>query len=299
MHDAPYGLLRGPSDICRMKTEHIDERLLRDIDAHARRLRLLYRIKGFGYERAIELPLIASRLEPMFRKPLRYLDIGTGPSLFPTWILKHSSWDVTCLDKFSWVQIQQDYARKVMGGTDVSARFHVIEQDFLASELEPESFDIITNISVIEHFEGDLDSEAMAKSARLLKPGGLYVLTTPLNEGYYKEWFLDQDVYGEKYTSKPVFFQRHHDMASFQERIVAPTGLEEVERVYYGDYDVPFFNDRIVVGGWRKIPRTFRQMNTVRHALRHGSYRDYPVSMPGMKIYTSAGVFVVLRKPLQ
>jgi 2-polyprenyl-3-methyl-5-hydroxy-6-metoxy-1,4-benzoquinol methylase len=276
-------------------TSHINEQVLRDIDAHAKRLRFLYRIKGFGYERAIELPLIASYLSPKFSQPLRYLDIGTGQSIFPSWVAKNSSWDVTCLDKFNWVEKQHEYAAKL--GLDKS-RYHVVLQDFLEAELEPESFDVITNISVIEHFEGGLDSVAMERSARLLKPGGIYVLTTPLNEGYARDWFLQQDVYGERFTSAPVFFQRHYDVASFKKRIVDASGLEEVERTYFGDYDVPFFNECIVEQqGIKKIGRTLRQIRTVDHALKHGSYRDVPVSMQGMKIYTSAGVSIVLTKP--
>ena len=142
-------------------TSHINEQVLRDIDAHAKRLRFLYRIKGFGYERAIELPLIASYLSPKFSQPLRYLDIGTGQSIFPSWVAKNSSWDVTCLDKFNWVEKQHEYAAKL--GLDKS-RYHVVLQDFLEAELEPESFDVITNISVIEHFEGGLDSVAMERA---------------------------------------------------------------------------------------------------------------------------------------
>lgn len=276
-------------------TTKIHETLLRDIDAHAKRLRFLYRIKGFGYERAIELPLLAQHLQPLFDKPLRYLDIGTGQSIFPSWVATHSSWDVTCLDKFNWVDKQHEYVRKL--GID-PARYHVVVQDFLQAELEPESFDVITNISVIEHFEGTLDSVAMEKSARLLKPGGYYLLTTPLNEGHARDWFLRQDVYGEKFDAEPVFFQRHYDVSSFNDRIVKASGLVEETRRYFGDYDVPFFNDRIVEKkGLGKISRTLLQMRTVHHALQHGSYRDVPVSMSGMKIYTSAGVFVVLRKP--
>lgn len=282
-----------------MKIEHIDETLARDIDQHAKRLRFMYRIKGFGYERAIELPLIASRLRPLLQRPLRYLDIGSGQSIFPTWVLKNSSWNVTCLDKFGWVQRQHEYAATAMAGqSGWKDRFSVIEQDFLATELEPESFDVITNISVIEHFEGGADSEAMAKSARLLRPGGLYILTTPLNDGYARDWYVEQDVYGERYERKPVFFQRHYDVQSYNERIVLASGLDEIERMYFGDYDLPFFNDFIVEQhGWRKILRTLRQMRTVHYAVKHGSYRDVPVSMPGMKIYTSAGVFSVFTKP--
>ncbi len=272
----------------------INESILRSIDAHAKRLRFMYRIRGFGYERAIELPLLAEKMQPLFQQPLRYLDIGTGPSIFPSWIASRTQWDVTCLDKFAWVETQNRYAAKLGLHPD---RFHVVVQDFLEAELEPESFDVITNISVIEHFEGNLDSVAMAKSARLLKPGGMYILTTPLNDGYARDWFLQQDVYGEKFTSKPVFFQRHYDVESFNERIVAASGLVERERTYFGDYEEPFFNNRIVdKRGFGKVSRTLLQMNTVSHALKHGSYRDVPVSMPGMKIYTSAGVCVVLTK---
>lgn len=272
----------------------INEQLARNIDAHAKRLRFLYRIKGFGYERAIELPLLAEYLKPMLDKPLRYLDIGTGQSIFPSWVAANSNWDVTCLDKFSWVEKQHDYAAKLGLSKD---RFHVVLRDFLEAELEAESFDVITNISVIEHFEGELDSVAMAKSAKLLKPGGLYLLTTPLNEGHARDWFLNQDVYGEKYESKPVFFQRHYDVESFGKRIVEASGLKEVSRTYFGDYDTPFFNDKIVEQhGLKKISRTLLQMNTVGHALQHGSYRDVPVSQPGMKIYTSAGVCVAMTK---
>jgi len=273
----------------------INAELLYNIDAHAKRLQFLYRIKGFGYERAIELPLLAEKLQPLFDKPLRYLDIGTGPSIFPSWVASKTQWDVTCLDKFDWVHRQNEYAKKL--GLDPK-RFHVVVRDFLEAELEPESFDVITNISVIEHFEGALDSVAMEKSARLLKPGGMYLLTTPLNEGYARDWFLQQDVYGEKFTTEPVFFQRHYDVASFNRRIVQASGLTERERVYFGDYEEPFFNDRIVdKSGLHKIKRTLLQMNTVKHALLHGSYRNTPVSMSGMKIYTSAGVCVVLTKP--
>ena len=238
--------------------------------------------------------MLAELLNPLFDKPLRYLDIGTGQSIFPSWVAANSNWDVTCLDKFSWVEKQHEYAAKLGLSKD---RFHVVLRDFLEAELDPESFDVITNISVIEHFEGELDSVAMAKSAKLLKPGGLYLLTTPLNEGHARDWFLNQDVYGEKYESKPVFFQRHYDVASFGKRIVQASGLKEVSRTYFGDYETPFFNDKIVEQhGLKKISRTLLQMNTVGHALRHGSYRDVPVSQSGMKIYTSAGVCVALTK---
>ncbi|NQW30100.1 MAG: class I SAM-dependent methyltransferase [Ignavibacteria bacterium] len=275
--------------------EHINEELLRSIDAHAKKLRFLYRVKGIGYERALELPLIAETLKPLFKKKLSYLDIGTGQSVFPSWVATQSEWDVTCLDKFEWVNKQYEYASKLGLQND---KYKVVVRDFLQTELPPESFDVITNISVIEHFDGELDMEAMAKSARLLKPGGHYILTTPLNDGYAKDWYLQKDVYGVKFATKPVFFQRHYDVENFQRRIINASGLQEVMRKYFGDYDQPIFNDKIVVGGLAKLRRAAIQLRTVEYALKHGSYRDVPISMSGMKIYTSAGVFVVLTKPI-
>ncbi len=272
----------------------VDEPTLRDIDRHARALRWRYRLKGFGYERALELPLIASYLRPRFGESLRYLDIGSGPSIFPSWVATQSRWDVTCLDKFDWVKKQDAYARKLSLSRD---RYRVVVRNFLEAELAPESFDIITNISVIEHFDGENDALAMEKSARLLRPGGLYVITAPLNEGYGRDWYVQRDVYGEKFRAEPVFYQRHYDTDSFQRRVVVPSGLREVERKYFGDYGESFFNDRLVEpAGLGKLTRVWAQMNFIENALRHGGYSDQPVSMPGMKIYTSAGVCAVLTK---
>ena len=71
--------------------------------------------------------------------------------------MKESGWDIWCVDKFSWVQRQYQHAARVMGENPYKDRLHVVEKDFLDAGLEAESFDVITNVSVIEHFEGDLD----------------------------------------------------------------------------------------------------------------------------------------------
>jgi SAM-dependent methyltransferase len=249
-----------------------------------------------GYERCGELPLITSRLVSLFHEPLRYLDIGSGEAVYPSYVLRHSQWDVTCVDKFSWVQQQWEYARKVMNGKRYNHRFHVHEQDFLASELPEESFDIITNISVIEHFEGTKDTEAMMKSARLLKPGGLYILTTLINDKHFREFFVRENVYGETYRDREVFFQRHYDIETLHSRLLAPSGLEEVERLYFGDYGFQFL-ERFMVIPWPWKPvKTIYQWASPLFARRFLTYRDYPVSREKMHMFTSSGAFLLLRK---
>jgi SAM-dependent methyltransferase len=276
--------------------QHIDKRLLRELAAHTRRLGVKRTFQSMGYERSGELPLVASRLEPLFGQKLRYLDLGSGDGVLPSFILRRSAWDVTCVDKFSWVQKQHGLARRAMPAGGYEGRFHVLESDFLATSLPESSFDVITNISVIEHFEGSEDSVAMEKSARLLRPGGLYILTTLMNEGHFKEFFVQNSVYGERYEAKPVFFQRHYDAASFEARIVKPSGLVEKERLYFGDYGFQFC-ERFMVVPWPWKPlKIFYQWAAPSFAARFMSYRDYPVSRPDMHMYTASGVFVVLQR---
>jgi SAM-dependent methyltransferase len=276
-----------------MPPEKIDPRLLAKLSAHARRLGLKRFFQSLGYDRSGELPLVVSRLEPLFDRRLSCLDIGSGDSVLPTFLLKNSSWAVTCVDKFRWVQSQRRFARRVLGREDPQ-RLKVIEADLLHTQLPEAQYDVITNISVIEHFEGDSDREAMSRSARLLKPSGLYLVTTPMNEGFYKEFYVKGDVYGTSAGGDRAFFQRHYDVAAYEERVIKPTGLREVERIYFGDYGFQFCEKFMVVPWpWKPIKLLY-QWATPTLARRFLTYRDHPVSRPDMHMYTASGVFSVL-----
>jgi 2-polyprenyl-3-methyl-5-hydroxy-6-metoxy-1,4-benzoquinol methylase len=170
---------------------HIHSATLTDITRHFASLRAANRLHGLNYERCAELPFVIDRLRPRFAERLSYLDIGSGgESPLPTYLLRESNWNVRCIDKFDWVRRQERYASRVIGDAPSNGRFAVEVQDLLSAELPEAAFDVITNISVIEHFAGNTDSEAMARSARLLKPGGTYILSTLMNDGYFKEHFV-------------------------------------------------------------------------------------------------------------
>jgi 2-polyprenyl-3-methyl-5-hydroxy-6-metoxy-1,4-benzoquinol methylase len=275
----------------------INARFLHSIVQHYYRLRVANRLHGFPYERCAELPFVLEQCESRFDENLRYLDIGSGgESPLPTWLLANTNWDVTCVDKFAWVRDQLAHAARVAASDVVARRFHVIERDFLKAELPARSFDIITNISVIEHFEGHSDAEAMAASGELLKPGGLYILSTPVNEGHYREIYVSSDVYGEQFRSgKAVFYQRHYDTNTIRSRLVEPSRLVEVERTYFGDYDYQFFEN---LGGSRlhQLINFPKRLNIPKYALRHLTYSDKPVSRATMKDNTASGVIIVLAR---
>ncbi|MBI1275334.1 methyltransferase domain-containing protein [bacterium] len=249
-------------------------------------------LKSIGYERTAELSYIVNLLREKFNEPLRYLDVGTGDSVLPSFLLAHSKWDVSCLDKCDWVQEQFDYARRI--GMKGNPRLHVFEQDALT--FTPEApFDIITNISVIEHFPTPLDSAAMKHTASLLKPGGLYILTTPMNEGYPKEFYRQGMVYGEK-SEGGTYYQRHYDKEGVQKRLIEPTGLREVSRTYFGEYGFQF-GEKFMFPAIRTHPwKAAYKWSAPCFSQKFMEYRDEPVSRADMKTDTSSGIILVLQK---
>lgn len=267
---------------------------LNEIKKYFNKLSLKNRIKGLNYERCAELPFILERLRPFFNENLKYLDIGSGgESPLPSYLLNNTNWEINCIDKFDWVEKQNSYIDK----NSVNARrFNVYKNDILESKWENETFDIITNISVIEHFEGEKDSEAMKLSGTLLKKEGIYILTTLINEGCFNEFYVDSDVYGEKFESKKVFYQRHYDAKNVSDRLIKPSGLNEKERCYFGEYDYQFFEKYLQLNKILKPLKILYSWATPIFAHKFINYRDVPVSRTDMKMNTSSGIILVMSK---
>ena len=274
----------------------IKESHLKEIVRHTRRLGLQRFLKSMGYERAAELPFIAEKLAPYFRKKLKLLDIGSGDSVFPSYLVAKTNWEITCVDGFRTVQIQRRYARRVLTDENSLNLLIVREENFLNADFTLGHYDIILSISVIEHLERNDDSNAMKKLSTLLKPGGIAIITVPVNEGHFKEFYVHQSVYGEVYRIKPLFYQRHYDTKSLQERLIQPSGLDEEERVYFGEYDEQF-SEKYMAAPFKRNPwKIFYKWNAANFAKRYITYRDYPVSRDGMPMFTSSGVIIILRK---
>lgn len=271
----------------------INPTALKQIAGHHRSLGLSRWVKGLPYERCAELSWIIDYVTPRFQEHLQYLDIGTGESPLPTFLCAHSCWEITCLDKCPWVRKQYSFSAKIDGAADRRKRFRVIEADLLEANLPEESFDLITSVSVIEHFEGSSDSAAMKATARLLRPGGRLILTTLVNEPFSTEFYLKKSVYGVQFRGSPVFYQRHYDLRNLAERVIQPSGLLEANRVYFGDYGFQCF-EKILQ---RPKPlRAFYAWSTPWLAMRHISYRSYPVSRKEMRMNTASGLILVLEK---
>ena len=277
-----------------MDTAAINPAVLKQIAAHHRSLGFKCQLKGLPYERCAELSWVIDYLKPHFREDLQYLDVGSGESPLPTFLRAHSLWEITCLDKCPWVWKQHRFWARIHATKKRAERFHVIEANLLEADLPEESFDLITCISVIEHFEGNSDSAAIKAAARLLRPGGRLVLTTPVNEPFFAEFYLQTSVYGVDFQGSPVFYQRHYDLASVAARIIKPAGLMEIQRVYFGEYGFQCFEKVL------QRPKPLRALyawSTPRLAMRYLSYRPYPISRRDMRMNTASGLILVLEKP--
>ena len=95
-------------------------------------------------------------------------------------------------------------------------------QDARALKYPDQEFHIAYSMSVIEHVEGQAgDSESMRQMLRVLKPGGLLLVTVPVGQNY-----VEQDRLGFQGAARKVrarnrcFFQRIYTPATAEERIV-------------------------------------------------------------------------------
>lgn len=87
------------------------------------------------------------------------------------------------------------------------------------------SFDRVVSLSVLEHIEGDGDQKAMAEIARVLKPGGIAVVSVPFSRRF-KTKMTRSRLYGRRTPDKKErLFLRIYDQQTLEQRLLRPSGL--------------------------------------------------------------------------
>ncbi len=173
------------------------------------------------------------------RHGCRVLDVGSAKSVFP-YFLASKGYNVTTID------IANSDFRDQAG-----KRFNVtsITEDLRAFNPELESkFDMISNLSVIEHI--DADTNTVLNLAKYLKPGGIMVISTDFYDRHIEYPNANREIVRDRPTGSHTD-SRIYTKDTFLARIVYPleqAGLKRVGLTDYRNVDISDPTERAVRG---------------------------------------------------
>lgn len=130
--------------------------------------------------------------------------------------------------------------RELLAALDLDRRVMCSPDLISAADFAPDTFDLITCISVLEHIPED--SAAVSKMWSLLKPGGKLILTVPCLVSR-AEQYIDLDTYKLLTADHEgyVFWQRFYDVELLEERVFSLTGKPAECRIYGEKIQGTFF----------------------------------------------------------
>ena len=114
------------------------------------------------------------------KRPGRALDAGSGITPFGH-ALAARGWDVTACD-FDGALMRELAAADMAAVYGSAVRYE--QQDLTRITYPDASFDLVTCVSVIEHIGAPADQAALAELRRVLKPGGLLVVTVDFEPAF-------------------------------------------------------------------------------------------------------------------
>jgi SAM-dependent methyltransferase len=185
-----------------------------------------YRSK-LNYFRIMEYPLTLNLLAP--EPGQRVLEVGSGfISLPPLWLAARGC-RVTAVDKRACDADNRRHIETMMARVGIAAEnLEIVSADARELPFADGTFDRISAVSTIEHFELFTDAPVMRELGRVLAPGGRLVLSVPFNLGKHIE---EENWGGEGYE------QRHYTDVTLRERLIHPSGLHFAGAVAFGEVD--------------------------------------------------------------
>jgi SAM-dependent methyltransferase len=181
-------------------------------------------------DRVVELPWSAARL--VDARPHRMLDLAS-PKLLACWMAEHGGAEVVATDL--WEDEIARWRRLVSAADPSRRRFGALvleAADGTKLHYPDASFDAAVSVSVIEHIPAEGDGAAMRELARVLRPGGILVLTVPYG-ATASDVLVEHDLYGQRYEGTPLFFYRRYAADTLATRLLGGGDFELVDRAYW------------------------------------------------------------------
>ena len=122
-----------------------------------------------------------SLLRSVVRPGMKFLEIGCAPGKMLSWVAAALGAEVSGLD-YSGPGVR--VARRLFRELGLAA--DIRNEDVFSTTFAAGSFDVVYSAGVIEHFEDP--SEIVRIHAKLLKPGGVALITIPNLAGFYGRW---------------------------------------------------------------------------------------------------------------
>lgn len=169
----------------------------------------------------------------------RVLDVGS-PKDLAAMLARRRGYHVVATDILPQsVALSQRYAAAQLlnghGGGNVAGTVRSEVQDGRALSYADASFDAAYSISVLEHIPDGGDTVALRELLRVVRPGGVVVVTVPFDRRY-RETFVHGSVYERKAVgSEPVFYERHYDRPALAERLLSTELSDVVDVTYWGE----------------------------------------------------------------
>jgi len=186
------------------------------------KLGMLRVLKGIDYYRMIEYPVAYNLLEIENHSGSKVLDIGSLDSIFPLFLASKGNTEVTTIDINPRVKVLERYAKR-LGINNLKVEI----QDVRCLRYPSNYFDRITAISTIEHIlpSKDGDVKAMKEISRVLKPGGIAVITIPYKDKYQETWRF-HPIYGK-------YLMRSYNEKAIMKRLIEPLDLLLKKILYF------------------------------------------------------------------
>ena len=181
----------------------------------------------YWFECAIQAHL--ATLSPGWRATV--LDVGS-PKMFGMYLALHAEAALTLTDIND---ADVDEYRMMWSSRAAEAKRPVVfaRQEVRSLAYADDAFDIVYAMSVVEHVDGeDGDSRGVRELLRVLKPGGLLVLSVPYGASYAEQARIGFAHASHKTGDRAAcFFQRIYDRQALEKRILG--SLPELAHVEF------------------------------------------------------------------